>query len=189
MGKKLLEMTKEELWQLFPIYLVEHKNYWANWYAEELSLLKRIFPDNYIARISHIGSTAIVEIWAKPIVDILVEIRNEKYLSYIKGILLSNGYLCMAEDKKRISLNKGYTEEGFAERVYHLHLRCLGDNDELYFRDYLKEYSDIAKEYESLKLALWKEYEHDRDGYTGSKTAFIREQTIKAKEKYKGRYG
>jgi GrpB-like predicted nucleotidyltransferase (UPF0157 family) len=99
MGKKLLEMTKEELWQLFPIYLVEHKNYWANWYAEELSLLKRIFPDNYIARISHIGSTAIVEIWAKPIVDILVEVRNEKYLSYIKGILLSNGYLCMAEDK------------------------------------------------------------------------------------------
>ena len=65
-----------------------------------------------------------------------------------------------------MSFNKGYTEEGFAEKVFHLHLRYFGDNDELYFRDYLNERPDIAEKYEQLKLSLWKKYEHDRDGYT-----------------------
>lgn len=32
MSKKLSEMTLEELWQLFPILLVEHDNRWKIWY-------------------------------------------------------------------------------------------------------------------------------------------------------------
>ena len=50
----------------------------------------------------------------------------------------------MSETSDRLSFNKGYTEEGFAERVFHLHLRYIGDNDELYFRDYLIEHANIA---------------------------------------------
>ena len=72
----------------------------------------------------------------------------------------------MLENENAISFNKGYTEDGFAERVFDLHLRCLGDNNEFYFRDYLNEFFDVAKKYEKLKLSLWKEYEHDRDAYT-----------------------
>ena len=34
MGKKLSEMTLEELWELFPITLVEHKEYWKDYYCE-----------------------------------------------------------------------------------------------------------------------------------------------------------
>ena len=33
MGKKLSEMTLEELWQLFPIYLTEHQSCWQEWYS------------------------------------------------------------------------------------------------------------------------------------------------------------
>ena len=55
-----------------------------------------------------------------------------------------------------------------------MHLRHCSDNDELYFRDYLIEHPDIAREYEKLKLNLWKEYEHNRDGYTNAKTEFIK---------------
>lgn len=55
-----------------------------------------------------------------------------------------------------------------------MHLRHCGDNDELYFRDYLIEHPDIAREYEKLKLNLWKEYEYNRDGYTNAKTEFIK---------------
>lgn len=57
---------------------------------------------------------------------------------------MKNGYICMSETSDRISFNKGYTENGFAERVFHLQLRYIGDNDELYFRDCLIEYSNIA---------------------------------------------
>ena len=139
-------------------------------------------------RISHIGSTAIGSIWAKPIIDILVEIPLDWKLSDYKDVIVSSGYTCMAEDSGGISFNKGYTENGFAERVFHFHLRHYGDNNELYFRDYLIEHPEVANEYEKLKMKLWKEYEHDRDGYTSAKTEFVRKYTEKAKLIYENRY-
>ena len=123
MSKPLTDMSLGELWELFPIELVEHQDCWA------------------------------------------------------KARLAAHGYLVMADR----DLNKGYTPEGFAERVFHVHLRIAGDNDELYFRDYLNAHPDVAREYESLKLSLWREFEHDRDGYTQAKTAFVRKYTDLAK--------
>ena len=177
MGKKLFEMTLEELWELFPIILTKHDERWAGYYAEEADELKRILPAGTI--INHIGSTAIKDIWAKPIVDILVEVSGN--LPDIAVILQNNGWIKMSESEKRISFNKGYTENGFAEKVYHLHLRYAGDNDEIYFRDYLNTHTEVAKEYEALKLGLWKKFEHDRDGYTEAKSEFVAKYTAMAK--------
>lgn len=186
MKKKLSEMTLEELWQLFPIFLTEHRNCWEEWYLEEERFLKSALPG--YERISHIGSTAIHGIWAKPIIDILVEIPRENSLSNHMETILNCGYICMYQGEKEISFNKGYTEDGFAERVYHLHLRYSGDNDELYFRDYLNGHPEAAEAYEKLKLKLWREYEHDRDGYTKAKTALVQEYTRQAKNLYGDRY-
>ena len=33
--KRLAEMSKEELWRLFPIELVEHRDVWEDYYKEE----------------------------------------------------------------------------------------------------------------------------------------------------------
>ena len=186
MAKKLSDMTLEELWQLFPILLTPHQACWKDWYQEEETLLKTALPDG--VKFHHIGSTSLTEIWAKPIVDILVEVPAGVPLTAYQEAIGRCGYLCMSAEKDRMSFNKGYTEQGFAERVFHLHLRYAGDCDELYFRDYLKENPDIAKAYEGLKLGLWKEYEHDRDGYTNAKTEFIQKYTNQAKEKYFNRY-
>ena len=181
--KKLSEMNLEELWQLFPIFLTEHQDCWKDWYVEEASLLRKILPQP--VRINHVGSTAIPSIQAKPIIDILAEFPKESNLADYKEILADNGYICMSQNADRISFNKGYTEEGFADRVFHLHLRYYGDNDELYFRDYLIEHSDAAAEYERLKLRLWKEYEYDRDGYTDAKTEFVKSYTEQARKLYR----
>lgn len=186
MGKKLSEMSLEELWQLFPIILTEHNPVWGQWYREEAADLVQILPIN--VQINHIGSTAIPGIWAKPVIDILAEVPYETSFEYIKGLLTDNGYLCMQQDAARMSFNKGYTENGFAEKVFHLHVRQLGDNDELYFRDYIMEHEDAAKEYEKMKLKLWKEYEHNRDGYTNAKADFIHKHTAEAKKLYQDRY-
>lgn len=186
MKKKLSEMSLEELWQLFPIFLTEHKAYWKDWYAEEESRLKPLLPPE--ARINHIGSTAIQDIWAKPIIDILVEMPEDCNLLDIRDILENNGYLCMTQSTGRISFNKGYTENGFAEKVFHLHLRYYGDHDELYFRDYLNDFPDAASQYEQMKQKLWKEYEHDRDGYTDAKSDFVKKYTSMAKSIYANRY-
>ena len=179
MKKKLSEMSLEELWNLFPIILKEHNPIWKEFYNEEEIVLKNNLPN--ISNISHIGSTSIPSIWAKPIIDILVEIPKEDDINDYIELILKQGYICMSKSKKRISFNKGYTENGFAEKVYHLHLRYKGDNDELYFRDYLIDNPEVAKEYEKLKLDLWKKYEHNRDGYTNAKTEFVQKYTEKAK--------
>ena len=186
MGKKLSEMSLEELWLLFPIFLEEHKDCWKEWYFQEESILKNAL--SLTGKISHIGSTAIPSIWAKPIVDILVEIPKGTNLLDYKAEIINCGYICMSQSEFGMSFNKGYTENGFAERVFHLHLRHAGDNDELYFRDYLIEHSDVAKQYEVLKLNLWKKYEHNRDAYTNAKTEFVKKYTEKAKAFYGNRY-
>lgn len=186
MGKTLSEMTLEELWQLFPIILEASDPCWRQWYAEELVLLRALLPPG--TRISHIGSTAIENIWAKPIVDILAEIPEGADLAAAGEKLPQGGYRCMSRCDTRCSYNKGYTENGFAERVFHLHLRRIGDNDELYFRDYLSECPEAAKEYEQLKLSLWKTYEHNRDGYTAAKAAFVARCTRAAKQRFGQRY-
>lgn len=177
MSKKLSEMTLEELWALFPIILTEHKACWAQYYAEEAAELKRILPTETI--VNHIGSTAVGGIWAKPIVDILVEAKGN--LPDIAVTLRNNGWIKMSESETRISFNKGYTENGFAEKVFHLHLRHIGDNDEIHFRDYLIAHPDIAKQYEELKLKLREKFEHNRDGYTDAKSEFIAKYTMLAK--------
>lgn len=171
--KKLSEMTLEELWALFPIILTEPDPRWAKWYREEEALLRQTLPSAYALRIHHIGSTAIRGIWAKPIVDILVEAAPGLPLSGADEPLARAGFRCMSAGAERRSYNKGYTPEGFAEKVFHLHLCHAGEQDELIFRDYLNAHPAEAKAYEALKLSLWKPYEHDRDGYTAAKTDFV----------------
>ena len=188
MTKALEDMSLEELWQLFPIFLREHQDEWKEWYEEERLRLVSFLPEHQIVRLTHIGSTSIETIWAKPIVDILLEIPKAADMAVMRDLLLQNGFLLMSESQGRMSFNKGYTPSGFAERVFHLHLRYEDDNDELYFRDYLQEHPAVAKDYEKLKLSLWKQYEHNRDAYTDSKTDFIKKYTKEAKRLYGRRY-
>jgi len=183
MDKALSELTLEELWERFPVILSAPKSCWKDWYLEEEARLLSFLPQNEIHAISihHIGSTAIRGIWAKPIIDILLEIPRTCSMEAIKQVLTDNGYLCMSESAARKSFNKGYTKDGFAEKVFHLHLRNQGDHDELYFRDYMNQHPELAKQYEALKLSLWKQYAHDRDAYTAAKTSFVKTYTEYAK--------
>lgn len=188
MGKELSEMTLEELWELFPIRLVRHDDKWTDDYREIKATIMDLLADYPVERISHIGSTAIHGIRAKDIVDVMIEIAENADIEKAAYTMERNGFIRMSAETNRISLNKGYTKEGFADKVYHIHLRYTGDNDELYFRDYLIEHIRIAEEYESLKLDLWKKYEHNRDAYTDGKTEFIRKWTTEAQRIYGDRY-
>ena len=181
-------MSLEELWELFPIALVAHNDRWNIFYDEIESFLKSILSEYPVERISHIGSTAISGIWAKNIVDVLIEISKNSDIQDTAKIIEKNGFIRMSAESERISFNRGYTKDGFADKVYHIHLRYVGDNDELYFRDYLNEHTQIAREYETMKLELWKLFEHNRDAYTNAKTEFVRKWTSEAKRVYAGRY-
>ena len=91
MSSTLSEMSLEDLWELFPIFLEPHQAVWKEWYEEETSLLMGILPHRERMRISHIGSTSVCTIWAKPIVDILMEVPDDSDMEFIKSILEDNG--------------------------------------------------------------------------------------------------
>lgn len=180
MNKKLTDMTLKELWQLFPIVLSEHKPYWSDWYEDEVKNLKDVLPSD--TAYHHVGSTAVRGIMAKPIIDILIETASADKLRQTAKTLQEKGCIVMSATDSRISLNKGYTEKGFDQKVFHFHVRLQGDIDEIFFRDYLNAHKDVAKDYEALKLSIWKKYEHDRDAYTQAKSDFVKKYTNLAKE-------
>ena len=191
MKKELSEMSLEELWELFPIILKEHNPNYKEWYEIEEKQLFSCIKNQDIKRINHIGSSAVEGLIAKPTVDILLEVDNNCDITRLIEILKMNSWILMSSEHEpdlKLVFNKGYTPDGFAEKVYHLHVRYLGDWNELYFRDYLLDHADVAVQYGNLKLSLWKEYEHNRDGYTEAKSEFIMRYTEKAKLEYAGRY-
>lgn len=191
MGHPLSEMNLETLWKLFPIVLKQHDGRYFQWYWEAKEEIQRCLKTPSDVRLSHIGSTAVSGLLAKPIVDILLEISLDLDPKVCQERLTAAGWICMSEQWEpmlRLSFNKGYTLEGFAKQVYHLHLRREGDHDELYFRDYLRTHPSVAAEYAALKQRLFAQYEHNRDGYTQAKTAFITRYTMEGKRIFAGRY-
>lgn len=176
--KDLSEMSLKELWQLFPIVLSEHNPEWFVWYDEEKENLLGLL-ETMIDRIDHIGSTSIPGLLAKPTVDILMQLTSEVDLEHTKAVLSSNGWQLMAENGNILDFNKGYTPNGFADKVFHLHVKPIGDYDEIYFRDYIGAHPEAAAQYAALKRRLFIEYEHNRNGYTEAKGTFIREITKK----------
>ena len=102
-------MSLEELWQLFPIQLTAHNSEWFNWYAEERAKLQGILGCE-VAQIDHIGSTAVPGLIAKPIIDILLQLKPDANLAQVKSQLLDDGWLVMAElpGIGGLDLNKAY---------------------------------------------------------------------------------
>lgn len=191
MKKSLSEMSIAELWQLFPIKLSSYNPLWNNWYSQEEKLIINVIGNNNIERISHIGSTAVDGLISKPTIDILIEITQDYNLEKLIHILKQNGYIFEPQPKNpapHMMFMKGYTENGFEEKVYHLHIRYSGDWNELYFRDYLQNHPEIAEEYGKLKLKLKEQFEHNRDGYTNAKTEFICKYSDLAKSEFFNKY-
>jgi len=77
MAKSLSEMSLEELWKLFPIILKEHNCAYQEWYLSAKEKILKCVNSINIARISHIGSTSVPGLIAKPTVDILLEVFRD----------------------------------------------------------------------------------------------------------------
>jgi len=192
--KETYETDEERQARIYPVILSEYNPAWPEWYLDEKSNLERLIGVENIARISHFGSTSVPGLTAKPTVDILLEIKDDTNVSKLIDALSSPEYIClnppdMPTPPPHLMFLKGYLPTGFAEKVYHIHVRYPRDSanhaviwDELYFRNYLIAHPETAAEYAALKTKLHKGFEHDRNGYTNAKTAFIREVMEKARK-------
>lgn len=174
-------MTKKELGLLYPIIIVEYDSGWSQLYEKEKSRLLEILGPNIALRIEHIGSTAVNNLKAKPTIDVLVEIPSQNDIKeVIKNMMVQNGYIYMKEQVNHLMLVKGYSSKGLENESYHIHMGPKNQDflwDRLYFRDYLRKFPSIAKEYEKLKIELSIKYKHDREAYTEKKAEFIKKIT------------
>ena len=177
--RKLAELSDDELHALFPVRLVEHDPIWAKWYGVEQRRLQPFILTP--CKIHHYGSTAIPHIMAKPIIDVLVEINQDANLDQLTVEFQSAGYFKMTEENGLPMFAKGYTKYGFTQKMFHVHTRYQGDQEELLFRDYLIAHPEDAQLYEQLKQKLKAQFGHNRDMYTEGKAEFIQQILTKAK--------
>ncbi len=158
------------------VRLVPHIEQWHDLFAEEKDLLRAAIGE-YVLGIEHVGSTAICELSAKPIIDIAVAVREIADVEKCVMPLAHIGYEYRGEQgiAGRHFFGKG------EPRTHHLHMVELSSDfwrSHLLFRDYLRQHSDVAQEYGRLKRELAREYKDNREAYTNGKAAFI-EQVLK----------
>lgn len=155
------------------VKLERHNPKWREDFEVQKKLLAKILGDNLIG-IHHIGSTAISNISAKPIIDIAVEINNFSALDQLDNKLKEKGFIYRSmHDKPGYRL---YIKGGKDYRSCHIHFYEKGSEtlqNDLHFRDYLVNHPETAKKYDELKQNLADKYPNDRKKYTEGKKGFI----------------
>jgi GrpB-like predicted nucleotidyltransferase (UPF0157 family) len=174
------------------VTIVPYDPTWTLMFEREKNHLLTCLPNDLIRRIEHFGSTAIPNMSAKPIVDLLVEVASlEETKQRIAPILEAQGYDYFWRPTSGDDTPPFYAwfirRDSKGRRTHHIHMveREHEHWERLLFRDYLIENPGIAKEYEVLKLSLADKYPNDRVAYTKGKTEFILRVTEAAKECYK----
>jgi len=145
---------------------------WAELFKLEKEKIKSIFGNEAMA-IEHIGSTAVSELAAKPVIDIAVLVASHKSVDkYIKPLSeLGYKYDQPASSSERHFLRKYETVK------YHLSIAYQNRGSfwrrQILFRNYLREHEDARNEYQDLKLKLIKEDATGRHSYIQGKNEFI----------------
>lgn len=173
------------------VAIVPYDRCWPEVFEQERLHLLSCLPPDLVKRIEHFGSTAIAGIWAKPIVDMLVEVANlEETRKRIAPVLEAQEYDYFWRPAFGDSTPPYYAwfikRDQNGNRTHHIHMveRHFEIWERLLFRDYLIEHPDVAKHYSELKIALSEVHRGNRVAYTEAKTDFIRKVTEKAKQYY-----
>lgn len=166
------------------VELSDYNNDWEKDYKQEEILLKNALK-NIIIEIHHIGSTAIVGLKAKPVIDILLVIENLNKINEIEELLKDYGY----ENRGHQGVNDRYFFAKGPEdaRSHYLHFVEPKSNtyyNQIYFKKYLIEHPEYIKKYCSLKERLAAKYPNERPKYTQGKNDFIANVIRLAKEEY-----
>lgn len=171
------------------VSIVPYDPAWVKAFEAEKAHLLACLPGGLVGRIEHFGSTAIPGLSAKPVIDILVEVRSlEETKAAVVPILEAQGYEYFWRPSFGDDVPPFYAwfikRNPAGARTHHIHMIESGFEmwDRLYFRDYLIIRPDCALRYEILKLGLVREYPNDRVAYTKGKTQFIAAMTRAAKE-------
>jgi len=157
------------------VEVVPYNPQWPHRYKSEAELLAGTLSQELII-VHHIGSTAIPGMSAKPIIDILAEVRSIEHIDSFNPAMLKLGY--MPKGEYGIPGRRFFIKGTEDERSCHLHVFQTSNPEiarHLRFRDYMIAHPAKAAEYASLKEYLASRFPNDIDGYMQGKDAFIKE--------------
>jgi GrpB-like predicted nucleotidyltransferase (UPF0157 family) len=157
------------------VQVVEHQPEWSVLFKVEADALSRLIGD-LVVDIQHVGSTAVPDLPAKPILDIAAAVDSPEVIPRIVERLVKGKYI----DRGDGGRDGGYLLVKDSEpdvRTVHLHIVEQTDiqwQNYIDFRDILLRDDGIRCEYARLKTRLAAQFPHDRKSYTDGKNEFIR---------------
>ena len=166
------------------VTLVEKYNpEWPNWFEEIKTYLGEKVSKACL-RIEHVGSTAIPGMTAKPIIDLTIVIKSERF-SEIKSLLEERGYYHEGDKGIKDRETFDLVDEKIKKSLPKHHLYVCPEHSEalkrhIAFRDYLKENKPDARRLSRLNRALAEKYNNDKYPYMDGKAALCQEITEKA---------
>lgn len=167
------------------VELTPHDPAWSELFTESADEIRAILKDNLVD-IHHIGSTAIPDIYAKPIVDLLPVVNNLNLVDSLNPAFEALGYVCMGE----YGINgRRFYWKSKTKRTHNIHLFEQGSPDilrYLSFRDFMRNHPDYAQAYSFIKRHLAEVFPYDIENYVNGKSSFVQMidyQTGTAQEK------
>lgn len=163
------------------IEVVPHNPAWSAMFSAEAARIVAVLGDQVVTTL-HIGSTAIPGIKAKPIIDLLVVVKDIERIDDHNAAMEGLGYEPMGEHG--IPGRRFYRKPGKHTRTHHVHVYAPGHPEvkrHLDFRDYLRAHPVDAQAYSRLKEQLALRFPKDADRYVQGKSALIEEIDAKAK--------
>ncbi|TJY43840.1 GrpB family protein [Cohnella pontilimi] len=145
---------------------------WAQLF-QELAIRLRASLKETAHRIDHIGSTSIVGMDAKPIIDIQISVRDFGEESKYKRQIEDLGFELRIENPDK---TKKYFRELPGSRRTHIHVRQSGSFAEqmtLLFRDYLRSHKDDCVQYAQEKHRLMALFKTERPKYVEGKGPIV----------------
>jgi GrpB-like predicted nucleotidyltransferase (UPF0157 family) len=160
-----------------PVKLEAYDSEWPRIFVRESEVLRSALASFGLRAIEHVGSTAIAGMTAKPIVDIVAGVqRTAAVPSSDDSLWPSLGYEWGHGADRPDEWLYFIKRDAARRRIVHLHIVPLQGgfwNDIIAFRDALRENSELAQQYQMLKLRLAAEYADDRLRYLNGKTEFV----------------
>ena len=155
-----------------PVLVVPYDTAWPAVFERLRARLAPVLGE-LAAGIEHVGSTAVLGLEARPIVDIDVVLRRIEDLDEAAARLAPLGYERLGD--LGIVGREAFRAGGLGPR-HHLCVCAAGTTvlqAHLTLRDALRRDPDLAAKYGALKRELAQLYRTDRDSYAEGKTAFI----------------
>jgi GrpB-like predicted nucleotidyltransferase (UPF0157 family) len=167
-----------------PIRIRDYDPAWATMFEDEQRRVRRLLG-SIVVTIEHMGSTAVPGLAAKPIIDLLVGVRDlAAARSSCIEPLQAAGYTYLPEYESWLRDELFFRKGMPGPWTHHVHVMEVSNprwSDFLVFRDYLRAHPEIAEAYGNLKKALALVFEDDIVGFRTGKSAFVEAVMAKAR--------